>query len=62
MRVRQGIVVFISLIIAIHSKAQDTAKYLQEVFVTGIKTIRGTGHMPEIKNGIIYAGKRMKLL
>ena len=30
---------------------------LKEVKVTGFKTVRGTGHMPELKDGIIYAGK-----
>jgi len=35
---------------------------LQEVNVTGIKTIKGTGHMPEVKDGIIYAGKKNEVL
>lgn len=42
----------------------DSAKsiYLKEVTVTGIKTIRGTGHMPEVKDGIIYAGKKNEVI
>jgi Fe(3+) dicitrate transport protein len=36
--------------------------YLKEVTVTGIKTIRGTGHMPEVKDGIIYAGKKNEVI
>ncbi len=44
-------------------KNADSSKavYLKEVTVTGIKTVHGTGHMPEVKDGIIYAGKKMKL-
>ena len=42
----------------------DTTKtvYLKEVTVTGIKTVRGTGHMPEVKDGIIYAGKKNEVI
>jgi Fe(3+) dicitrate transport protein len=40
----------------------DTTKptVLKEVTVTGIKTVRGTGHMPEEKDGLFMQGKRMK--
>lgn len=43
---------------------KDTSKpvYLEEVTVIGIKTIRGTGHMPEVKDGIIYAGKKNEVI
>ena len=39
---------------------KDTAKTisLKEIIVNGIKTVRGTGHMPEVRDGIIYAGKK----
>jgi Fe(3+) dicitrate transport protein len=42
----------------------DTSKtvYLKDVIVTGIKTIRGTGHMPEVKDGIIYSGKKNEVI
>ena len=36
--------------------------YLSEVIVTGIKTVRGTGHMPQVKDGIIYAGKKNEVV
>lgn len=36
--------------------------YLKEVTVTGIKTVRGTGHMPEVRDGIIYAGKKNEVI
>ena len=35
---------------------------LKEVNITGIKTVRGTGHMPEVKDGIIYAGKKNEVI
>ena len=31
---------------------------LKNVTITGIKTVKGTGHMPEMKDGIVYAGKK----
>ncbi len=45
-------------------KNADSSKavYLKEVTVTGIKTVHGTGHMPEVKDGIIYAGKKNEVI
>jgi len=45
-------------------QSKDTIKsvYLKEVTVTGIKTVRGTGHMPEVRDGIIYAGKKNEVI
>jgi Fe(3+) dicitrate transport protein len=45
-------------------QSRDTMKtvYLKEIMVTGIKTIRGTGHMPEVREGIIYAGKKNEVI
>src|ERR1700738_5363715 len=42
----------------------DTIKtaYIKEVIVKGIKTIRGTGHLLEVKDGIIYAGKKNEVI
>jgi Fe(3+) dicitrate transport protein len=44
--------------------SNDTIKtrFLKEVTVTGIRTVRGTGHMPEVKDGIIYAGKKNEVI
>ncbi len=55
------------LVIPVSLSAQqinDSLKttYLQEVTITGIKTVRGTGHMPQIKDGIIYAGKKNEVI
>lgn len=35
---------------------------LEEFTITKIKTVRGTGHMPEVKDGIIYAGKKNEVI
>ena len=45
-------------------ESKDTTKtiLLKEVSVTGIRTVRGTGHMPEVKDGIIYAGKKNEVI
>ena len=58
------IILFLSPAIIYSQKKTDTVKaeYLKEVIVTGIKTVRGTGHMPEEKDGIIYAGKKNEVI
>jgi Fe(3+) dicitrate transport protein len=50
--------------IIIYAQQIDTTRaiFLKEVTVTGIKTVRGTGHMPEVKDGIIYAGKKNEVI
>ena len=60
-------ILFIATIFPISLLAQqhkDTAKTisLKEIIVNGIKTVKGTGHMPEVKNGIIYAGKKNEVI
>ncbi|HUQ64760.1 MAG TPA: TonB-dependent receptor [Flavitalea sp.] len=35
---------------------------LQPVTVTGIKIVRSTGHMPDVKDGIIYSGKKNEVI
>ena len=41
---------------------KDTVKYLQEVKVVGYKTVNGVGHLMEIKDGLIYAGKKTEVI
>ena len=49
---------------AVLAQNGDTSKVniLKEVTVTGFKTVRGTGHMPEVRDGIIYAGKKNEVI
>lgn len=43
-------------------KDSTRTRVLEGVTVTGIRTVRGTGHMPEMKDGIIYAGKKNEVI
>lgn len=47
---------------ALAQQSKDTAVLLKEVIITGIKTVRGTGHLPQVKDGIIYAGKKNEVI
>lgn len=40
----------------------DSIKTLKEVTVTAYKTVNGVGHLPEEKDGIIYAGKKTEVI
>ena len=40
----------------------DSSKLLPSVLVTGYKTVNGVGHLPDVKNGIIYAGKKNEII
>ena len=42
-------------------KAQETTT-LEEVKVEKIKTVNGVGHLPQTKEGIIYAGKKTEVI
>lgn len=53
---------FLSITFFCKAQDTDTTHTLKEVIVTGIKTVRGTGHMPQIKDGIIYAGKKNEVI
>jgi Fe(3+) dicitrate transport protein len=48
----------------LNAQQTDTAQTigLRELTVSGIKTVRGTGHMPETKDGIVYAGKKNEVI
>lgn len=43
------------------AQVKDTTQ-LQEVVVKGFKTVNGLGHLPDTKNGIIYAGKKSEII
>jgi Fe(3+) dicitrate transport protein len=64
MRIRLMLVFVLFLSIKLHAQRKDSirTKILQEVQVTGIKTVRGVGHMPAFKDGIIYAGKKSEVI
>ena len=55
-------IVAIFYIISANAQKADSSKMLPDVTVTGYKTVNGVGHLPEIKNGIIYAGKKNEII
>lgn len=61
---KRGIVLVFAIFHIINTNAQkvDSSKNLPEITVTGYKTVNGVGHLPEIKNGIIYAGKKNEII
>jgi Fe(3+) dicitrate transport protein len=63
---KQTLILFIALLplALIAQKKKDSSKTisLQEIIVNKIKTVRGTGHMPDVKDGIIYAGKKNEVI
>ena len=54
----------LSLASILNANAQkaDSSKLMPDVKVIGYKTVNGVGHLPEIKNGIIYAGKKNEII
>jgi Fe(3+) dicitrate transport protein len=48
----------------LHAQNKDTAKtnLLDEVIITQYRTVNGVGHLPEEKDGIIYAGKKNEII
>ena len=49
-------------IINVNAQKADSTRRLPDVTVLGYKTVNGVGHLPEIKNGIIYAGKKNEII
>jgi Fe(3+) dicitrate transport protein len=56
-----GIIGMLSLVTVV-AQQKDTSKILKEVIVTGYKTVNGVGHLLEMKDGIIYAGKKTEVI
>ena len=46
----------------VHAQRADSIKVLKEVSVTGYRTVNGVGRFTEIKDGIIYAGKKNEII
>ncbi|MEZ7516116.1 TonB-dependent receptor family protein [Flavobacterium frigidarium] len=45
-----------------NAQTKDSTNVLKEVVIKDIKTVNGVGHLPETKNGIIYAGKKNEVI
>ncbi|HEU5365067.1 MAG TPA: TonB-dependent receptor [Hanamia sp.] len=63
---RHTVILFIALLplVSFGQQKKDSTKTvsLKEIIVNKIKTVRGTGHMPDVKDGIIYAGKKNEVI
>jgi Fe(3+) dicitrate transport protein len=63
---RHTVILFIALlpVVSFGQQKKDSTKTvsLKEIIVNKIKTVRGTGHMPDVKDGIIYAGKKNEVI
>ena len=44
------------------AQKKDSIIGLNEIIIKGYKTVNGVGHLPETKNGIIYAGKKNEVI
>ncbi len=60
-RILSGIIgLFVCLTVSAQKK--DSARVLNGVTVTGYRTVNGVGHLLEVKDGIIYAGKKNEVI
>ncbi len=59
-----GLPFFLLPVIARGQRSTDSTRihYLKNVTISGIRTIRGTGHLPEEREGIIYSGKKNEVI
>ncbi|WP_293871883.1 TonB-dependent receptor [Flavobacterium sp.] len=46
----------------VQAQTTDTVHKLHEVIIKEFKTVNGVGHLPDTKNGIIYAGKKNEVI
>jgi Fe(3+) dicitrate transport protein len=61
---KHTLILFAFLPLALFGQKKDSMKTirLKEIIVNKIKTVRGTGHMPDVKDGIIYASKKNEVI
>jgi len=64
MRTERFMCLMISVLGITNGRAQvsDTSRLLVPVNVTGIRTVNGVGHLPDVKGSIIYAGKKTEVI
>lgn len=57
--------IYLSLLLIIYnySNAQnDSSRYLKPILIKGYKVLNGVGHMLEVKDGIIFSGKKNEVI
>jgi len=50
------------LILTIMDAQTDSSKLFSDITILGFKAMNGIGHMPDVKDGIIYAGKKNEVI
>lgn len=56
------LILFLFVSIKANSQIKDSIRTLKAVNIEAFKTVNGVGHLPESKNGIIYAGKKTEII
>ena len=64
MKIKLTSTLILFLFISNHTSAQikNRTILLNEINIEAYKTVNGVGHLPETKNGIIYAGKKTEII
>jgi Fe(3+) dicitrate transport protein len=64
MYIKRSMITIVVLLSLTFVKAQqrDSSKILGEIILTGYKTVNGVGHLLEMKDGVIYAGKKTEVI
>ena len=57
-----SVLIFFIAYIPAGAQKPDTSGMLSPVNVTGIRTVNGVGHLPDVKGSIIYAGKKTEVI
>src|SRR5450631_3253602 len=60
-RVLSGVIFSLSFLVT-RGQQKDSSQNLKPVIVTGYKVFNGVGHLLEMKDGIIYAGKKNEVI
>ncbi len=46
----------------VHAQQQDSVKTLSNITINGYQTVNGVGHLLQVKDGVIYAGKKNEVI
>ncbi len=57
-----GIITILCFLKTTTAQQKDSLKTLTEVIINGYKAMNGVGHLLEVKDGIIYAGKKNEII
>ena len=60
----EQLLLLLSIIISlsVHAQTKDSVEEFETIIVTGYKTINGIGRLTDVKDGVIYSGKKTEVL